>query len=533
MVVSSPSVSLLHSPVEKLSAQLEKTTLLQDIPPGSLSENDNSTTFIKPPLETASSSTPIPSSSSSGVLNPSSVRGKPVACLFVASLNSSRSEEELTATVKDYFQQWGPLLHVKVLKDWLQRPYSFVQFQNTDDASKALSEAQNTILDGRHIRIERAKVNRTIRISSAPHQPYITKKDIDNLLEPYGEVEDVTEIPDQSAFLVRFVYRDEAIAAYTALKHSAWPVLWAENVTYQNGHYKKKGSSPFSPPNAHSRRRKSQGKDQSNTPVIKAPAPIPFSVSSDPPSTMGRSNSAVQSPSYFAHSLVNSTEFSTPNESLSSLPSILPSIPSLESGKAELPTDGSFEQPGYPMNPSMMFAAMPPPIDPYSIFVGQLDPVNCTHYLLVDLFSKYGKVIDCKIIHQSKKPAFAFLRFDSQQAAYAAVCGKTRSPHQKKPLRVEFRQLRPMQQFSPQYQYPSYPYPMFPAPFSPPRNAMMPIPAPMDQFSTFHQSMATLPPGAVPTSIPQSYYPIYSPEMAMPQSYSPMYYTHNPPMDGN
>lgn len=32
-------------------------------------------------------------------------------------------------SVTEHFKKWGPLLNVKVLKDWMQRPYSFVQFE--------------------------------------------------------------------------------------------------------------------------------------------------------------------------------------------------------------------------------------------------------------------------------------------------------------------------------------------------------------------------------------------------------------------
>ncbi|KAG4303055.1 hypothetical protein PCK1_000721 [Pneumocystis canis] len=82
-------------------------------------------------------------------------RGRPAACLFVASLSSSRTDEQLCISVTNHFRKWGNLLNVKVLKDWMQRPYSFVQFENFDDAKRALREAHNTVIDGRHIRVEK------------------------------------------------------------------------------------------------------------------------------------------------------------------------------------------------------------------------------------------------------------------------------------------------------------------------------------------------------------------------------------------
>jgi hypothetical protein len=60
--------------------------------------------------------------------------------------------------------QWGTLLNVKVLKDWANRPFSFVQYTTAQEATYALSQCQKSILDGRMIRVERARVNRTLYI---------------------------------------------------------------------------------------------------------------------------------------------------------------------------------------------------------------------------------------------------------------------------------------------------------------------------------------------------------------------------------
>jgi hypothetical protein len=55
-------------------------------------------------------------------------KGEPEACLFVASLNAQRSDEQLTESVTRHFIKWGSLMGVKVMKDWMNRPYAFVQF---------------------------------------------------------------------------------------------------------------------------------------------------------------------------------------------------------------------------------------------------------------------------------------------------------------------------------------------------------------------------------------------------------------------
>lgn len=49
--------------------------------------------------------------------------------MLIYSLSASRTEEELARSVTEHFAKWGTLLNVKVLKDWMHRPYSFVQFE--------------------------------------------------------------------------------------------------------------------------------------------------------------------------------------------------------------------------------------------------------------------------------------------------------------------------------------------------------------------------------------------------------------------
>ncbi|KAF8928879.1 hypothetical protein BGZ47_001379 [Haplosporangium gracile] len=168
------------------------------------------------------------------------IRGEPQACLFVASLAATRTDTQLVESVTDHFQKWGTLLNVKVLKDWMQRPYSFVQFENIEDAQRAMVEAQNTIIDGRHIRIEQARVNRTLFILRFSRGT--TEQNLIDALEQYGPVEDVSIFHDprptsrhkRYAFS-KFAYRDDAIKAYVALRaNSHWTVEWAPNLSSQN-----------------------------------------------------------------------------------------------------------------------------------------------------------------------------------------------------------------------------------------------------------------------------------------------------------
>ncbi|KAF9919883.1 hypothetical protein FBU30_010414 [Linnemannia zychae] len=167
-------------------------------------------------------------------------RGEPQACLFVASLAATRTDTQLVESVTEHFQKWGTLLNVKVLKDWMQRPYSFVQFENVEDAQRAMIEAQNTLVDGRHIRIEQARVNRTLFILRFSRST--TEQDLMDVLEQYGPIEDVSIFHDprpatrnkRYAF-AKFAYRDDAIKAYVALRAtSKWTIEWAPNLSSQN-----------------------------------------------------------------------------------------------------------------------------------------------------------------------------------------------------------------------------------------------------------------------------------------------------------
>ncbi|KAF9190931.1 hypothetical protein BGZ51_008080 [Haplosporangium sp. Z 767] len=165
-------------------------------------------------------------------------RGEPQACLFVASLAATKTDVQLVGSVTDHFKKWGPLLNVKVLKDWMQRPYSFVQFEHVEDAQRAMAEAQNTIIDGRHIRIEQARVNRTLLILRFNRTT--TEKDIADVLGRHGPLEDVSIFHDlgpprnrRYAF-AKFAYRDDAIKAFVSLRNdSRWTVEWAPNLSSQ------------------------------------------------------------------------------------------------------------------------------------------------------------------------------------------------------------------------------------------------------------------------------------------------------------
>ncbi|EEB06861.1 RNA-binding protein M [Schizosaccharomyces japonicus yFS275] len=359
-------------------------------------------------------------------------RGRPIACLFVASLNSARSEQELATAVENHFKRWGPLLHVKVLKDWLQRPYSFVQFQNQEDASRALAEAHNTLLDGRYIRVEQARMNRTIWIAHPTIQPKL--QDVRSLLQPFGELEELTATIDRPGFLARFAYRDDAISAFSSLRHSVWSVEWAQNSSASSP----QGENGAS--NGHVKHAAMQRSASHPDSLSKSPAPQAIVNRNKSTGNLSNVGSAPASSHVPTTQRDVSSSSSSPRMPAQSAPMPVPNAPApmenVLAGAMISPTQAG---------PHPMFApapAMPPTIDPFSIFAGQLDPTHCSRELLIDHFSKFGNVVDCKLIHQGRKSAFAFVRFDTQAAAMSAVSSENKPVFQQKPIRVQFRQIR-------------------------------------------------------------------------------------------
>ncbi|CAO3661380.1 unnamed protein product [Umbelopsis ramanniana] len=166
-------------------------------------------------------------------------RGMPAGCVFVASLSKLLKDSDLSTSVLQHFSQWGLVLNVKVFRDWMQRPYGFVQFACQEDAEKALKEASGTVLNGRYIRCEPARVNRTIYLGKMPEN--ISKMEIQQLAESFGGIEDITLIKTTTiqsttaGAFIRYQYRDDAIKAYLVFHHDppfqAAIVEWATNLS--------------------------------------------------------------------------------------------------------------------------------------------------------------------------------------------------------------------------------------------------------------------------------------------------------------
>lgn len=91
---------------------------------------------------------------------------------------------------------------------------------------------QHTVLNRRKLRLEKARVNRTLFISRWPRE--LVPSEIQDILETFGPVEDVNLLKHRGTDtlkgtgFVKYRYRDEAIQAFTGLRHNfKWTVDWA------------------------------------------------------------------------------------------------------------------------------------------------------------------------------------------------------------------------------------------------------------------------------------------------------------------
>lgn len=167
-------------------------------------------------------------------------KGKPSACVFVASLRASKTDDELCRSVTNLFNKFGELVSVKVLRDPSNRPYAFAQYSNDEDCKKAIQLAHGSELEGRKLRCEAAKVNRTLFVSVAPP---MRLQDLKSSVGKFGDIElllgstsegDVIHVPPNGTSLswfVKFSYRDDAIRAFASLSDDLhFHVEWAQNI---------------------------------------------------------------------------------------------------------------------------------------------------------------------------------------------------------------------------------------------------------------------------------------------------------------
>ncbi|KAJ5965910.1 hypothetical protein N7481_012624 [Penicillium waksmanii] len=115
----------------------------------------------------------------------------PDACLFIGNLCSKTNKEQQEREIESVFAVYGPC-YAKVKIDKGSALHgAFVQFEKVEDAQKVLhrdAQGHPINLNGRNLRVERAKGQRTARLSlrSGAH---ITEEEARQVLEPSGPLE--------------------------------------------------------------------------------------------------------------------------------------------------------------------------------------------------------------------------------------------------------------------------------------------------------------------------------------------------------
>ncbi|KAI5801706.1 hypothetical protein DFH27DRAFT_557670 [Peziza echinospora] len=242
-------------------------------------------------------------------------RGLPSACMFVANLAATKSDDELQEALQNYFGKIGKL-HVKIRRDDKGNPYSFCQFENDEDAKKAIRDGRGAIIDesGRRIRCEAAKVNRTLLLSKIDNGLF-DESEARKALFGFGQLESLEFVTGKytqsrgirNGCYVRFAYRQDAVDCHQSFRsHNVWSVEWANNIP----------------------------------PVAK------------------------------------------------------------------------------PSSSSQQYMAT---VDQFSIFIGQLNPELVTREIVIERFSKHGKILECNLIVKPGRNAFAFVKYENAISATMAI----------------------------------------------------------------------------------------------------------------
>ncbi|AET41127.1 Rim4p Ecym_7289 [Eremothecium cymbalariae DBVPG len=344
-------------------------------------------------------------------------RGRPSSCVFVASLAASLTDDDLCVSVTEAFKKYGELSMVKVLRDPSNRPYAFVQYTNDNDAKRALKQAQGTLLNGRTIRCEKAKVNRTLFISTRNRKtPEVTSDEIIQLCSSFGELEQLVAsreyafkknyypIDRSSAWFVQFAYRDDAIRAFINLKPGYdWTVEWVQNIEVPRRLNLLKKARLRSAASGAVSKSGPAAAPAATTAMATAPA-------ATAPVTPGGSAAASVPAATTTHSESEGEEYYDEDEE-----------------------EEDEEEEEETMDPIV--------IDKKSIFVSQLDP-SVTKEKLTQRFSKHGKVEDVNLIFKDNNTkVFAFIKYETEEATATALERENHASFLNRTMHVQYREV--------------------------------------------------------------------------------------------
>ncbi|SJM84468.1 related to Meiotic activator RIM4 [Zygosaccharomyces bailii] len=353
-----------------------------------------------------------------------SFRGRPSSCVFVASLAAALSDDELCISVTQSFKQYGQLARVKVLRDPANRPYAFVQYTNDKDAKRALKMARGSVLNGRTLRCESARVNRTLFVT---HVTPIYFVEVANLCEAFGELEQLVPSNDNNqlsrrctyppsnnnSWFVQFAYRDDAIRAFANLRTtSSWDVEWVQNIEvpkYFNLLNKRKDNNKSTDSRFNIKNATTSNSDTKND---------------------GEKNGDhSEGDDNDSDSDDNDEDYEDGDESEAG--SSYSNEKNYSHGRGE-DNMGRKSVGSSRMDDNVL-------IDKHSIFVGQLDQ-SVTKERLHERFSTHGSISDINLISKINK-VFAFIQFETEEAAAAALERENHAIFLNKTMHVQYKEI--------------------------------------------------------------------------------------------
>ncbi len=84
--------------------------------------------------------------------------------IFSFSLPIQYSNEELAYGLFERFKEHGTLLSLKASRDEKGRPFGFIEYENKEQAERAIQESQKIYIFGRKVRTEQARCQRKIQV---------------------------------------------------------------------------------------------------------------------------------------------------------------------------------------------------------------------------------------------------------------------------------------------------------------------------------------------------------------------------------
>ncbi|KAL6939821.1 hypothetical protein ACO0RG_003667 [Hanseniaspora osmophila] len=309
----------------------------------------------------------------------SQTRSRPSCCIFVASLPSYLSDDALWVSVVEHFEKFGDVAMAKVLRDNKKRPYAFVQYHTEHEANAALLKANNSMLQNRRIRCEKARVNRTLVIEEK-FPVSNSEKAVLSRLEKIGEIEKMVEVKQYYAFkgllnnhnhyqltsnpcrswYFQFAYRDDAISAHARIRNEGvYTAEWTDNIEVPD----------------------TLNVVQHLQECLKEDKKVYGYEAQDIQSSQPEKNNNVQ--------IYNS---SSGNE-----------------------------------------------IDTFSIFIGQL-PSGCTEEELAKKFGTHGEIESINLFTKQENNSFAFIQYKNEKSASFAIENENHSFFKSKTIHVQFRE---------------------------------------------------------------------------------------------